>query len=90
MSKAVFSAKHVYDEAAAYVEARVWPQGPTCPKCGTFERIGKLKGKSTRPGAYKCYECRKPFTVKMGAVFEDRHVPLHLRLPRQRGSGRAS
>ncbi|WP_375463737.1 IS1595 family transposase [uncultured Methylobacterium sp.] len=80
MSKAVLSAKHFHDEAAAYayVEARVWPQGPTCPKCGTFERIGKLGGKSTRIGTYKCYECRKPFTVKVGTVFEDSHVPMHL------------
>lgn len=80
MSKAVLSAKHFHDEEAAYayVEARVWPQGPTCPKCGTFERIGKLKGKSTRIGTYKCYECRKPFTVKVGTIFEDSHVPMHL------------
>ena len=80
MSKAVFSAKHFHDEEAAYayVEARVWPQGPVCPKCGTFERIGKLKGKSTRIGTYKCYECRKPFTVKVNTIFEDSHVPMHL------------
>lgn len=80
MSKAVLTAKHFHDEAAAYayVEARVWPQGPTCPKCGTFERIGKLGGKSTRIGTYKCYECRKPFTVKVNTIFEDSHVPMHL------------
>lgn len=80
MSKAVLSAAHFNDEEAAYayVEARVWPQGPTCPKCGTFERIGKLSGKSTRVGTYKCYECRKPFTVKVGTIFEDSHVPMHL------------
>lgn len=80
MSKPVLSAKHFHDEAAAYayVEARVWPQGSTCPKCGTIERIGKLGGKSTRIGTYKCYECRKPFTVKVGTIFEDSHVPMHL------------
>src|SRR5437016_6075114 len=35
-----------------------------------------MKGKSTRIGAYKCYQCRKPFTVKVGTVFEDSHVPM--------------
>jgi ISXO2-like transposase domain len=35
-----------------------------------------MKGKSTRIGAYKCYHCRKPFTVKIGTIFEDSHVPM--------------
>jgi transposase-like protein len=72
------SAPHFHNERAAYayVEARVWPEGPVCPHCGGFERIGKLEGKSTRPGVYKCYQCRKPFTVKVGTIFESSHVPL--------------
>ena len=76
----VLSAKHFHDEAAAYafVEERVWPDGPTCPHCGGVERIGKLNGKSTRIGVYKCYQCRSKFTVKVGTVFESSHVPLHI------------
>ena len=76
----VLNAPHFHNEAAAYkfVEARVWPEGPVCPHCGGVEKIGKLKGKSTRPGVYKCYQCRKPFTVKVGTVFESSHVKLHL------------
>src|SRR6185369_9246100 len=74
------SAKHFHDEEAAfaYVEARVWPNGPTCPHCGGVERISKMQGRSTRQGLYKCYQCRKPFTVRMGTIFESSHVPLHL------------
>jgi hypothetical protein len=41
-----------------------------------MERIGKLEGKSTRMGVYKCYECRKPFTVRVGTIFEDSHIAL--------------
>ena len=76
----VLSDKHFHDEAAAYafVEARVWPDGPICPHCGGVERIGKMGGKSTRIGTYKCYQCRKPFTVKVGTIFESSHVPLHI------------
>src|SRR6202048_4824628 len=78
MSKSVFDAKALQTEAAAYawVEARVWPEGPVCPKCGGVDRISKMQGKSTRIGAYKCYQCRKPFTVKVGTVFEASHVPM--------------
>lgn len=80
MAKSVLSDKHFHDEAAAYrfVEKRVWPDGPVCPHCGGVERLGKLKGKSTRMGTYKCYQCRKPFTVKIGTIFESSHVKLHL------------
>ena len=74
------SAPHFHDEQAAYdfVEARVWPHGPTCPKCGERERVSKMQGKSTRIGAYKCYRCRKPFTVKVGTIFESSHVPMNV------------
>jgi hypothetical protein len=30
----------------------------------------------TRIGTYKCYQCRKPFTVKVGTIFEASHVPM--------------
>jgi transposase-like protein len=75
----VLSAKHFHDEAAAYrfVEAHIWPEGRICPHCGVLGESGPLKGKSTRVGVYKCYACRKPFTVKVGAIFESSHVPLH-------------
>jgi transposase-like protein len=74
------SAPHFHNEekAFAYVEARVWPNGPVCPHCGGVERISKMQGKSTRLGLYKCYQCRKPFTVRMGTIFESSKVPLHI------------
>ncbi len=76
----LLSAPHFHDETAAfeYVEARLWPSGPTCPFCGECERIGRLKGKTTRPGLRKCYACRKPFTVRVGTVFESSHVALRI------------
>lgn len=79
--QAVLSASHFHNEEAAYafVQARLWPNGPVCPHCGaTTEHVGKLNGKTTRPGLYKCYACRKPFTVKMKTVFESSHVPLRI------------
>ncbi len=68
------------DAAFAFVEARLWPDGPTCPHCGNADpkRIRKMEGKSTRRGLYNCRECRKPFTVRQGTIFESSHLPLHL------------
>lgn len=79
MTKSILNAKCFHDEAAAYawVEARVWPEGPICPHCGGTDRISKMQGKSTRIGTYKCYQCRKPFTVKVGTVFEASHVKMN-------------
>jgi transposase-like protein len=76
----VLSAKHYHNEDAAfaYVERHVWPNGPVCPHCGGYERISKMKGKATRKGLYKCYQCRKQLTVRMGTIFESSHVPLHI------------
>jgi transposase-like protein len=80
MAASILSAPHFHNEEAAYrfVEARVWPKGPVCPHCGGVERNSPLSGKSTRIGTYKCYDCRKPFTVKVGTIFESSHIPLRL------------
>jgi transposase-like protein len=66
------------EAAIAYVESRLWPDGPVCPHCGTIGEATKLNGKSTRPGLWKCRACRKPFTVRMGTIFESSHVPMHI------------
>ena len=82
MAKPVLNAPQFQSEPAAfaYVEARLWPNGPVCPHCQNADqkRIGRLNGKTTRPGLHKCYACKKPFTVRMGTLFEDSHLPLHL------------
>jgi transposase-like protein len=82
MANPVLSAPQFQTEANAfeYVESRLWPHGPACPHCGNVDpkRIRKMTGKTTRLGLYKCNECRKPFTVRMGTIFESSHLPLHL------------
>lgn len=80
MSNSILSAPYFHNEEAAYefVESRIWPRGAICPHCGGTERNSKMGGKSTRIGVYKCYDCRKPFTVKVGTIFESSHIPLRL------------
>jgi transposase-like protein len=81
MAKSVLSEEHFQNEEAAleYIEARLWPDGPVCPKCGaTSEQIGALKGETTRLGLRKCYACDAHFTVRVGTIFERSHLPLHM------------
>ena len=79
-TKKVDLRKPIFNDSNAareHLEAILWPAGPYCPRCGvTGDRITKLQGKSTRPGVYKCKDCRKPFTVTVGTVMERSHIPL--------------
>ncbi len=76
----ILSAAHFHNEEAAYefVEARIWPRGPVCPHCGVIDNARRLQGKSTRIGVYKCRDCRAPFTVKIGTIFEASHIPMNV------------
>ena len=79
----VLSAPHFHDEAAAFehVEALLWPKGPVCPHCGCTGRIGTVKPnpeKRVRFGLKRCGDCKKQFTVRIGTIFEESKLPLHL------------
>ena len=77
------SAPYLHDEEAAYefLEDALWPDGPVCPHCGCMGRVSKIKAnpeKRIRHGLHRCGNCKKQFTVKIGTVFEDSKVKLHL------------
>ncbi len=70
------------ESAREYFEALRWPDGPVCPHCGNADsaRIYKVtanRGKKIRAGLYKCAECQEGFTVTIGTVMEDSHLPLN-------------
>jgi transposase-like protein len=80
----VIAKAYFHDERAAFrhLEKLLWADGVVCPKCGSVDSAGRLegvKGKNgkARLGLWKCYECRKQFTVKIGTVFESAHIPMH-------------
>ena len=64
------------DEARVWLEARIWPNGPHCPHCGSVNAT-KLEGKSHRAGLYQCNDCREQYTVTVGTLFERSKIPLH-------------
>lgn len=78
MSKSTISTYQLFEmfpdqeTARAYLEGRLWPNGPRCPVCGLGERITARKA-----GFYRCNQCKEDFTVRTGTVFERSHVPLH-------------
>ncbi len=80
MATSNLNAPHFKDpeKARQYLESQVWPNGPVCPHCGVVGEHYELKGKTTRPGLYKCRACREPFTVTVGTVFERSKIPLNV------------
>ena len=70
------------EAARAYFEGVRWPHGRSCPHCGNADesRIYALtanRAAKIRPGMYKCAECQDTFTVTVGTVMEDSHIPLN-------------
>ena len=63
-------------KARKWLEARIWPDGPYCPHCGSFGPTPR-KGKAHRLGVYQCNECRKQFTVTVGTLFERSKIPIN-------------
>ena len=62
----------------AFVANLRWPGGEqTCPKCGSVNNHYFLKTRKV----WKCKDCKKQFSVKVGTVFEDSAIPLSKWLP---------
>ncbi len=59
-----------------YLAERRWPDGPVCPRCG-----GKQHSYLSTRFLWKCRECKKQFSVKVGTIFEDSPLGLDKWLP---------
>jgi transposase-like protein len=62
-------------QARDYLEKLRWPNGPVCIECGS-DQVYKLNGESTRDGLMKCRGCKAQFSVTVGTIMEDSHLPL--------------
>lgn len=67
------------EKARELLENIRWPEGPKCPHCATDKAPYGLvadKGKKVREGLYGCRGCGKQFTVTVGTVMEQSHIPI--------------
>src|ERR1700746_2875064 len=68
---------HLREDAARdYLAKKLCPAAPVCPKGGLIDEAYRLSGETTREGLWKCGGCREQFTVTVGTIFEDSHIPL--------------
>lgn len=68
------------DKARELLESLRWPDGTVCPHCGAtgaYRLTAKVgSARPVRAGVWKCHLCRRQFTVRVGTIFEDSHIPL--------------
>ena len=66
--------QHFSDEQVCIdtVAALRWPQGVVCPACGHKEHY-YLKTQKR----WKCKDCNRQFSVKLGTIFEESPIPLN-------------
>jgi transposase-like protein len=60
-----------------HLEKLRWNGEPICPHCGSQrENHYRIKGRTEEKFRYKCKDCRLPFTVTVGTIFEKSAIPL--------------
>jgi transposase-like protein len=66
------------EQAREFLEGLRWPNGPYCPACRSkdVKRIPVNRNAGVRPGLIYCRECKTQFTVTVGTIFQDSHIPL--------------
>ena len=83
---------HDEDAARTHLERLRWPNGVLCVHCGaygdaisTVQKTGTRRKEATegkrhkpaRAGRYYCKQCEGTFTVTVGTIMADSHVPLN-------------
>jgi transposase-like protein len=69
------------DELAAVelFEQKIWNGTPTCPHCQST-KVYQMKdfttGKRNKRFLWRCHDCKKQFTVRVGTVLEESRIPL--------------
>ncbi len=61
------------ETAREWFEAKMWPNGRVCPRCGSTETI-ECTGRPPLP--YYCPSCKRHFSVRVGSVMERSKLPF--------------
>ena len=67
--------QRIPDEEAAriYFERNRWPEGASCPHCGS---VSVAEVKNHKPMPYRCRDCRQHFSVRTGTILAESRLPL--------------
>ncbi len=67
------------DVAVEFFEWRRWGSTPRCAHCGR-ENVRKMMdsktGKRNKRYLWRCHDCKKQYTVRIGAVYEESRLPM--------------
>lgn len=69
-------------EAAAveFMEAKRWGGTPCCVHCGSvavYKMTDRKTGERNHRYLWRCRDCAKQYTVRVGTIFEESLIPLH-------------
>lgn len=69
------------DEKAAveFMEKQRWGDNPCCPHCGSlavYQMKDSTTGERQKNFRWRCKDCNKQYSVRVGTVFEDSRAPL--------------
>lgn len=69
------------DETAAveFFEKQRWGDTPACPLCGSvnvYKMLDAKNGQRNKRFLWRCRDCKRQFTVRIGAVYEESRIPL--------------
>lgn len=67
------------EQCRNYLEKMRWPNGSHCPRCNAnhpYTITRKSNTKNKIKSIYKCRQCKRQYTVTVGTIFEDSHIPL--------------
>jgi transposase-like protein len=69
------------DELAAveFFERKMWNGTPRCPHCqatSVYQMKDAKTGQRNKAYLWRCHDCKKQFTVRIGTVLEESRIPL--------------
>ena len=70
------------DERAAveFLEAKRWGDSPCCVHCGSvgvYKMSDAKSGERNRRYLWRCRDCQRQYTVRVGTIYEESLIPLH-------------
>lgn len=65
--------------AVEFFERQRWGDNPTCVHCGSnrvYKMIDAKTGKRNKRYLWRCHDCKRQYTVRIGTVYEETRIPL--------------